>query len=133
MCPPTFGAHCAQWWRRPSWVKNTTKYPDWSKCDNATGLPWIGHDGFGQPQGQHDTGCSVQMSDSVSTLAIAYYFSSNETYAKAAAALLNTWFIDPATAMNPSLSFAGYTPGASNGSSSGIIATSLRWNSKVRP
>eukprot|EP00038_Savillea_parva_P009743 m.185575 g.185575 ORF g.185575 m.185575 type:complete len:519 (+) comp16481_c0_seq1:78-1634(+) len=131
-CPQSFGAHCNQWWRRPSWDKNTSEpFPDWSKCHNATGLPWWSHDGFGQPMGQHDTSCSVLMSDSVITLALAYYFTGNETYARGAAHLLETWFVNPETAMHPSLSFAGYVPGANNGSSSGIIATSLRWNSKV--
>ena len=59
----------------------------------------MSHDGFGQPLGQHDTDCSVRMSDTLETLALAHWFTRNQTYAKVAASLLTTWFIDPATAM----------------------------------
>lgn len=130
-CPQKFGAHCSDWWRRPSWLNKTAPYPDWSKCDNSTGLPWISHDGFGQPQGQHDTDCSVKMATAVKTLSIAAFLTKNEDYAAKAADVLYTWFINPSTAMNPNLAFAAYIPGHSNGSSSGIIATSFRWNNQV--
>jgi hypothetical protein len=33
--------------------------------------------------------------------------------------------------MNPNLAFAAYKPGVNNGSASGIIATSFRWNTQV--
>jgi hypothetical protein len=124
--------HCKDWWRRPSWMKNTSEpYPDWSQCNNATGLPWIGHDGFGQPLGQHDTDCSVAMSDTVETLSQAYFLTQNETYAEGAANVFRTWFINPATAMNPNMQFAAYNPGHTNGSAGGEIATTCRWTSKV--
>ena len=115
-------AHCKDWWRIP---------PDWSKCDNKTGLPWRGHDGFGQSEGQHDTHCSVLMSDTASTLAIAYFLTSNETFAEGAAKVLRTWFIAEKTKMNPNMMYAAATPGLRNGSSDGIIATSCRWTTKV--
>ena len=124
--------HCKDWWRRPSWMKNTsTPFPDWSQCDNTTGLPWIGHDGFGQLLGQHDTDCSVAMSDTVETLSQAYFLTQNETYAAGAAEVFRTWFINPATSMNPNMKFAAYDPGHTNGSAGGEIATTCRWTSKV--
>lgn len=126
-------AHCKDWWRRPHGENGSAPFPDWSKCDNRTGMPWIGHDGFGQRQGQHDSDCSVLMSDTVETLSTAYFLTANETYAEGAAAVFRAWFITPATAMNPNLMFGGYTPGANHGlgKPSGIIVTTCRWTTKV--
>ena len=115
-------AHCEDWWR-------ASKKP--ANCDNATGLPWVNHDGFGQSKGQHDPHCSVLMSDTASTLAIAYYLTQNETFAEGAASVLRTWFISNATRMNPNMIYAASVPGVRNGSANGIIATSCRWGSKV--
>ena len=81
-CPAAYRTHCDQWWRRPAWANKTSPYPDWGKCDNATGLPWISHDGFGQPAGQHDSQCSDRMADALDVLATAFYFTRNETYGK---------------------------------------------------
>jgi hypothetical protein len=119
----TWGAHrCQDWWRRP---------PDWSKCDNATGLPWIGHDGFGQSMGQHDADCSDLMASTAETLSQSYYLTGNESFAEGAAAVLRKWFVTDSTAMNPNCNFAGWQPGVANGRSSGIIATTFRWRARV--
>lgn len=125
--------HCKDWRRRPRGLNSSAPFPDWSKCDNSTGLPWVGHDGFGQKQGQHDSDCSVLMSTTVETLSTAYFLTQNETYAKAAAAVFRTWFINPGTAMNPTLKYGGYQPGVNGGlgTGSGIIVTTCRWTSKV--
>ena len=122
-CPASYGAHrCQDWWRKP---------PDWSKCDNSTGLPWVGHDGFGQSKGQHDCDCSVLMANAAETLSQSYYLTKNESHAEGAAAVLRTWFVEAKTAMNPNMDYAGWTPGVSNGKSSGIIATTYRWRHRV--
>jgi hypothetical protein len=71
------------------------------------------------------------MSDTVEKLAIAYYFTQNETYAAGAAATLRAWFLDPASMMNPNMEFAANIPGGANGSYSGIIATTFRWSAKL--
>ena len=125
--------HCKDWRRdRPPWTENrAARFPDGTRCDNATGMPWVIHDGFAQPLGQHDTDCSVLMSDTVETLSQAYFLTQNETYAKTAAEVLRAWFIAPPTAMNPNLQYAAYFPGVSNGSAVGEIATTFRWSSKV--
>ena len=45
--------------------------------------------------------------------------------------MLDTWFVNTGTRMNPNLQFSAITPGANNGSSGGIILTSFRWNSQL--
>eukprot|EP01046_Picozoa_sp_COSAG06_P004141 COSAG06_NODE_169_length_21469_cov_23.096865_7_plen_512_part_00 len=124
--------HCKDWRGRLSWLeKSAARFPDWTRCDNATGMPWVIHDGFAQPLGQHDTDCSVLMSDTVETLSQAYFLTQNESYAQTAAAVLRAWFIAPRTAMKPHLQYAAYLPGGFNGSAAGEIATTFRWSSKV--
>jgi hypothetical protein len=71
------------------------------------------------------------MSDTVQKLALAYYFTQNETYAAGAAATLRAWFVEPTSMMNPNMAFAANVPGGANGSSSGLIATTFRWAAKV--
>jgi len=47
-----------------------------------------------------------KLTQSVETLALAYFFTDKQTYASRAALLLRTWFIDSETRMNPDLEFA---------------------------
>ena len=56
-------------------------------------------------------------------MAYAYFFSGDAAYAVKAAAILRTWFLAPATRMNPDLTYAQGVPGASTGQPGGIIDT----------
>jgi hypothetical protein len=58
---------------------------------------------------------------SVTTLALAYFFTGREDYADHAAKLLRVWFIDDSTKMNPHLRFAQAVPGRNQGRAAGII------------
>ena len=51
----------------------------------------------------------------------AYFFSDDERYAKKAIQLIDTWFINPETIMNPNLNFGQGVPGLSSGRCFGII------------
>lgn len=123
-------------------------------------MPWIGHDGYGQPNGTHDHDCSDATVETVETLALAYYLSQNSSYARPAAAALRSWYLAPATRMTPTLEYASVTPGdlqhpngssagaggsvasssrpdisplpsGHSGTSSGIIESSFRWRTRL--
>jgi len=61
--------------------------------------------------------------DDVETVALAGYLLNDDRYAKHAALLLRTWFLDPATKMNPHLRYGQAIPGRNDGRGSGIIDT----------
>lgn len=63
------------------------------------------------------------MVEAVETLALAYYFKSNEAYAAKAVQLLRAWFLDSATKMNPNLQYAQAIPGVNTGRGIGLIET----------
>ncbi len=96
-------------------------WPDKSQPD---GLPWIRKDGHTNPSTQTDDVDRPRigrMADAVSILGLAYYYSGNEHYAQKGASIINTWFLDDATRMNPNLQYAQSVPGNPNGRRSGIL------------
>jgi hypothetical protein len=99
-------------------------WPDPSKKD---GLPYIDRDGEVNPESEIGTDSRAlgRMSSDVNTLAMAYYFTENESYAQHAALLLRTWFLDPGTRMNPHLEYAQGMPGRNSGQPYGIIDTQV--------
>lgn len=61
------------------------------------------------------------MSNDVSNLALAWYFSQNPAYAQKAREQLVNWFINPQTRMNPNLQYAQAIPGINDGRGIGLI------------
>jgi hypothetical protein len=59
--------------------------------------------------------------ENVYNLALAYYFSEDEKYAKHAGKLIKVWFMDSATAMNPNLQFGQAIKGVTDGRAEGLI------------
>ena len=65
----------------------------------------------------------LQLGDSVAALGAAYKITQHGKYAKKAAELLQVFFLDSATRMNPHLKYAQAVPGVSSGRGIGIIDT----------
>ncbi|MCF2948546.1 alginate lyase family protein [Paraglaciecola aquimarina] len=100
----------------------------WPNPDTPNGMPWIKKDGQVNPSSKTNGSDKTAMNEmlfQVSDLALAYHYTKNKSYAAHAAKLINTWFLDPATGMNPSLDYGQAIPGAEDGRKYGIIET--RW------
>lgn len=99
-------------------------WPDSTKKD---GLPYIRHDGVTNPESKRDLDQPrvAALGWNLQTLALAYYFTGDEKYAKRAAQQLHRWFLDPATKMNPHLRYTQLVRGNPAERGSGIIDT--RW------
>ncbi|MBK1442027.1 alginate lyase family protein [Parapedobacter sp. ISTM3] len=100
----------------PYWWPDTTK-PD--------GLPYIRKDGQTNPErfAIKDAQYVKELCADVQLLAASYYFTQHEKYAQHAAKLLETWFLDEQTKMNPNLNFGQSIPGVTDGRGIGLIDT----------
>ncbi|MCG8605189.1 alginate lyase family protein [bacterium] len=97
-------------------------WPDTTKAD---GLPWIYRDGIVNPNRSEygDWDRFYAMNLAVQQLGLAYFFTGDERYARHAVRLLQVWFLDSSTRMNPNLRYSHAQPGVFDGSYYGIIQT----------
>lgn len=96
-------------------------WPDTAKTD---GLPWVRRDGQVNPASKNNQSDGVRLARftaDVQALALAWYFSGDTRYAVKAQSMIRTWFITPATRMNPNLNFAQGVPGKAEGRHVGVL------------
>ena len=96
----------------------------WPDPTKEQGLPWMRKDGVTNPQTQTDAVDRKRlglMGNGVWTLSLAYYFTDDERYAQKAISMIETWFLDPDTRMNPHLEYAQSVPGNPNKRATGIL------------
>lgn len=94
----------------------------WPNPDTPDHLPYVRHDGRRNPEiREYDASRFGAMSGHAYTLSLAYYLTGHEPYARRSALLLRTWFLDPATCMNPNLEHAQLVKGLNDGRGTGII------------
>jgi len=97
----------------------------WPDEDKPDGLPYLRRDGETNPDSQSlaksDRPRIGALGSNTETLGLAYFFTGEEKYAVKAAELLQVWFIDEATRMNPNVNHAQVRPGHNQGTKSGIL------------
>jgi len=93
---------------------------------NPQGCPYVGRDGRRNPEADAITDHTGRMRawDAIRDLTLAWYYSGNPAYAAKAELDVRTWFLNPATAMNPNLTFAQIIPCSTKVSGTGIIDSS---------
>ena len=88
--------------------------------------PYVRRDGEVNPARDgsgYDRTAIGRMSGDVQALGLAYYYTDDPRYAVAAARAIRTWFLDPATAMNPNADFAQAVRGREDGRAEGVLDT----------
>ena len=96
----------------------------WPDPTKTNGLPFIQRDGESYPGVFTAHRMAMRnLRDAVAALGAAYKITGEERYAGKAAGLLRTFFLDPATRMNPNLEYAQAVLGKTPGRGIGIIDT----------
>lgn len=93
----------------------------WPNPDDPTG-PYVLRDGRLNPERfAANRNALTSMCDTVFALGAAAYLFDDSRYALRAARVIQTWFVNPKTRMNPNLEYAGAVRGLNNGRAAGIL------------
>jgi len=95
----------------------------WPNPATRNGLPYIRRDGEVNPERYKiaDDKEINKLESAVHALGLGYYLTGDEKYADRAVLLLRTWFLSPATRMNPNLNYAQAVKGVNTGRGTGLI------------
>jgi len=95
----------------------------WPNPATKDHLPYIRKDGQHNPEASAvpDHENMFRMEDNVRALAVGYFLTGDEAYARQATLHLHVWFLDPATRMNPNLQYAQAVLGVNDGRGTGIL------------
>lgn len=96
----------------------------WPNPETDNGLPYIRKDGEINPETRNNYTDFVENKSflhAIKVLSNAYYLSDKIGYGKRALELINVWFLDTDTKMNPNINFGQYIPGKNDGRCFGII------------
>lgn len=95
----------------------------WPNPKTKDGYPYIRRDGTVNPNALIDSDSPrlVRLTNALETLALAYYYTNNTKYAQRAVEMIQIWFINDTTKMNPHLKYAQGIPGTVPGRALGIL------------
>ena len=96
----------------------------WPNSNTENGLPYIRKDGEINPESRNDFTDYVEKNNFLSalkTLTKAYKISNKMKYVTKNIELIQAWFLDEKTKMNPNVNYGQYVPGKSEGRCFGII------------
>jgi len=96
--------------------------PYWWPNPASEGGPYVARDGQLNPNRFQANKLALNaMCDAVFTLGTAAFLLDDTRYAQRAARVIQTWFLNPRTRMNPSLEYARSIPGANSVRGTGIL------------
>jgi len=96
----------------------------WPNPDSDNGFPWILKDGQINPMARGNDTDKVRLAEmfnSLNQLSMAYFFSDDIRYADKARSILQVWFINEASKVNPHIKYGQGIPGELEGRRAGII------------
>ena len=96
----------------------------WPNPETDDGLPYIRKDGEINPETRNNYTDFVENENflrAIRDLSKTYYLSDNISYANKALELINVWFLNEATRMNPNVNYGQSIPGKNDGRCFGII------------
>jgi hypothetical protein len=98
----------------------------WPNPNTADHCPYIHKDGRWGPTvaSTGDLTPWLHTWHAISDLTLAWYYTGNSAYARRAELVIRTWFLDPATKMNPNMNYGQVVPCTTTGRKEGILETS---------
>ncbi|MFE0026399.1 alginate lyase family protein [Amycolatopsis sp. NPDC059021] len=112
----------------PYWWASKPRTPD-----NPQGCPYVQRDGERNPEADaiSDHTERGRAFEAIPALALAWYYTGDRKYAEHAETAVRAWFLDPATRMNPNMTYAQLIPCRTDVRGTGIIDSTQSFTSVV--